>query len=450
MNKATSRPLRIFVDHGEAYGNLGDEAMLLNALERLARYLGPCEFVLTSEPGKPLPPHLPKVETVLPPHVEFERGARQFGKFLGLCQRLPLIRRLVREPIIPTSWKMGEFWINVKVTLWQWGILKSPGKFLLPFLEALKSCDAFYGVGAADFNDLWLQGVIYKSWLYTVASRYVKVCAVSSQGIGPLATKWARRRMALAFSRLDLLSFRDHFLSQQIVEAEKISRVRYKIVGDEAFSLATGKAGAVKELLRLSGLPENASFVAVHFRTTDYTQDTSHWDARIAAVLDQVAEIVPHFFVFFPMSYHLHSGNDAEYGRTIKSKMRHRERLCVAPIHEDVRVIKAAVGQSRYSMGLSYHIHVFSLSQGHPAAILFTGDYYRCKSEGLVSFYGKPNAALDLAATPDGQILEAITELETNYLAACEAIRGVNQDLLQVNDWTLRELAVLLERGAGQ
>jgi polysaccharide pyruvyl transferase WcaK-like protein len=438
------------VDHGEAYGNQGDEAMLLNALERLERYLGPCEFILPSEPGKPLPSQLPKVETVLPPHLEFERWSRQFSKFLGRCQRLPLIRRIMREPKSSTVWKMGALWINIKINLWQWGILESPGKGMAPFFEALKSCDAFYGVGAADFNDLWHQGVIYKSWLYTVASHYVMVCAVSSQGIGPLTTEWARRRMALAFSRLDLLSFRDHFLSQQIVEEEKISRVRYKIVGDEAFSLATGNKKTVKALLRRSGLPENASFIAVHFRTTDYTQDTSHWDGRIAAVLDLAAEIVPHFFVFFPMSYHLHSGNDGEYGRTIKSKMKHPERLCISPTHEDVRVIKGAVGQARYSLGLSYHIHVFSLSQGHPAAILFTGDYYRCKSEGLVSFYGKPNAAIDLATTSDDQIMEAIMDLETNYEAACEAIRGVNLELLQVNDWTLRELAVLLERGGGQ
>ena len=148
LNHPTFRPWRIFVDHGEAYGNQGDEAMLLNALERLARYLGPCEFILPSEPGKPLPPQLPKVETILPPHMEFERWSRQFDKFLGLCQRLPLIRRLVREPIVPTVWKMAALWINVKINLWQWGILNSPGKCLQPFFEALKDCDVFYGVGS--------------------------------------------------------------------------------------------------------------------------------------------------------------------------------------------------------------------------------------------------------------------------------------------------------------
>jgi polysaccharide pyruvyl transferase WcaK-like protein len=437
------------VDHGEAYGNQGDEAMLLNALERLERYLGPCEFILPGEPGKPLPSQLPKVETVLPPHREFERWSQQFAKFLGLCQRLPLLGRVVREPKNTTVWKMAALWIDIKINLWQRGILKSPGKDLQPFLEALKDCDIFYGVGAADFNDFWLQGVIYKSWLYTLASRYVRVSAVSAQGIGPLETKWARRRMARAFSHLNLLSFRDFSLSQKIVEAEKVNHVRYQVVGDEALTLATGNKEAVEELLRRSGLPEGASFIAVHFRTTDYTQDTSFLEAQIASLLDRIVEIVPHFFVFFPMSHHLHSGIDEDYGAAIKHNMRWKERFCVAPFHADVKVIKGAVGQARYSMGLSYHVHVFSFSQGHPAIILFTGDYYRCKSEGLVSFYGKPSVAFDLAKTGDDQILGAIQELEDEYPIACENIEKVNEHLVRVNDWTLRDLAGMLRERCG-
>jgi len=33
-------PLVIYLDHGEAYGNLGDEAMLLITIDRPNRYLG--------------------------------------------------------------------------------------------------------------------------------------------------------------------------------------------------------------------------------------------------------------------------------------------------------------------------------------------------------------------------------------------------------------------------
>jgi polysaccharide pyruvyl transferase WcaK-like protein len=435
------------VDHGEAYGNQGDEAMLLNALERLARYLGPCEFILPGEPGKPLPAQLPKVETVLPPHGEFARWSRQFDRFLGLCRRLPLLGRLVREPQNTTVWKMAALWFDVRISLWRCGVLKSPGEGLQPFLEALKDCDLFYGVGAADFNDFWLQGVIYKSWLYTLVSHYVRVSAVSAQGIGPLETKWARRRMAKAFSCLDLLSFRDFSLSQEIVEAENINQVRYQIVGDEALTLPTGNQEAIEALLRSSGLPAGESFIAVHFRTTDYTQDTSFLEAQIAALLDHIAEIVPHFFVFFPMSHHLHSGIDVDYGAAIKHNMKRKERFCVAPFHADVRVIKGAVGLARYSMGLSYHVHVFSFSQGHPAIILFTGDYYRYKSEGLVSFYGKPSVAFDLAKTGNDRILAAIQELEDDYPVACKHIERVNeQQLFRVNDWTLREIAAMMQK----
>ena len=68
-----------------------------------------------------------------------------------------------------------------------------------------------------------------------------------------------------AFSILISYRFGIFSLSQKIVEEEKINRVRYKIVGDEALSLATGDQEAVKELLRRSGLPEDALFYRSSF-----------------------------------------------------------------------------------------------------------------------------------------------------------------------------------------
>src|ERR1700732_877804 len=45
----------VFLDHGEAYGNLGDEAMLQSALRRLSAHLGPVRFVVPRQERRPLP-----------------------------------------------------------------------------------------------------------------------------------------------------------------------------------------------------------------------------------------------------------------------------------------------------------------------------------------------------------------------------------------------------------
>jgi polysaccharide pyruvyl transferase WcaK-like protein len=244
-----------------------------------------------------------------------------------------------------------------------------------------------------------------------------------------------------AFSRLTLLSFRDHSLSKSIVKAYGLSGVPNEVVFDEAFTLATGPEAEAKEYLSTCGLPENASFLAIHFRSTDYTQETTSFLPRISDLLDKIIDAHGHYLVFFPMSYHTHSRMDEEFGQRIRAGMGRPDRVLVARLSTDVTIVKGAVGRARYSLGLSYHLHIFSLSFGHPAVILYTGEYYKCKSEGLVGFYGLPNAAIDLAEAPDSEILRHLAGLEDDYAGACQAVARVNEELLKRNDWTLRELA---------
>jgi len=37
---------KVYLDHREAYGNLGDEAMLISAVDRLSRYIDYNEFFI--------------------------------------------------------------------------------------------------------------------------------------------------------------------------------------------------------------------------------------------------------------------------------------------------------------------------------------------------------------------------------------------------------------------
>jgi len=440
--------LRIYVDHGEAYGNLGDEAMLLNALRRLEFYLGPCEFVLPQNPGNPLPNLPANVHLVSTPWLALYSYAR-YGQWLTRAMARIPGTHTCRHHLEAQGWRWGAYFLKKKLRSYQQGLISDSGlnPEMRAFLAEIKRCDVFYGVGAADFTDFCLGPcVVYKAWLYETVRPWVKVSAVGAQGIGPLNTPWARRLSQRAFSFLDLLSFRDFHLSEKIVSELKPQRVRYRRVGDEAFSLPVGDSQEVARLIAASGLPPKRTFVAVHFRTTDYVSGTASLAPQLARILDNIAVNTSHDFIFFPLSYHSHSGLDQEYGGVLKDKMVHGDRFHIAPAGYDVRTVKGAVGLAKYSLGLSYHLHVFALSQGHPAIILYTGGYYEAKSMGLAGFYGKGCFPIDLNHTQEDAILNVIGRVEKEYLEISEAIRKDNEEIERHNDWTYQEMARLLDR----
>lgn len=443
------REITICVDHGDAYGNLGDEAMLLNALSRLASHLGPCRFVVLCEPDKPMALHLPPLEKIPPPRLEFAWWERIIGRGFSFLSRIPLLEKVQRSCVGGVLYSLPWRWGSLKVFLWRSGVLKSPGRYLEPFLESVEKCDAFYAVGAAQLNDFNLSGAVYKLWLYRMASSSARATVLSAQGIGPLRTRWAADLLAATLPGLDLLSFRDCSLGRSIVEAYQPSHVQYEVVADEAFTLPPAPESVASGYIKNAGLPDGASFLAVHFRATDYTRETSSLVPRICRLLDSIIDTYGHYLVFFPMSYHRHSRMDQELGHRIRAKMKNTGKMLVGPVSRDVRIVKGAVAKARYSLGLSYHLHLFALSTGHPAIVLYTGEYYKCKAEGLIGFYGAPNVAIDLDESEDRHIIQQVTRLEQEYDDACKSIAAVNEELVQRNDWTLRQLALILEERRG-
>jgi len=439
-----NKPLRIFVDPGEAYGNIGDEMMLLNALRRLEYYLVPCEFIMPAQDGKPLP-DLPKNIRLIPhPYLAFQFWSRPGWLVAAIGRRIPILGRWFRSSKIAFPWHWSTRILDILLLLYRIHILPSPGRILKTFADAVRTCDVFYGVGAAGLNDYNLPSLVYKCWLYKTMRPWVKVSAVSAQGIGPMETPWAGKWLKKSFESLDLLSFRDCSFSYDFVRRLNPKHVRYNVVADESFSLPPSNRREAIAFIKSTGLEQNDSFIAFHFRAKDYTQDTTPLIPYIASILDAVCETVPHFIVFFPMSYHTHSTFDEVGGLAIQAAMKNPKRMIIAPVCKNLSLLKGAIGLARYSMGLSYHVHVASLQQGHPALILYSGEYYRYKSEGLIGFYGPPNVALDVQRTSLEDIINAVKDIERNYDKACTVIRKTNKDISKKNDWTIREMARML------
>ena len=437
--------VRIYIDHWEDYESVGDRAMLLNALRRLELYLGPCQFVGPLSPENSGRFEYPGFTPVVPPHLELLRSARWMRAWYKKLTRF-LPTRLTPKISSTAYLDAASSIFTFKLFIYSLGLRSVFRKPVQDSLEKIKTCDVFFTVGDCSLSDYWLDGVVLKSWLLKLVKRVVSVSVLSSQGIGPLTIPWARKRLVDSLSSLDLLSFRDFSNSKALVEAEGLRGVPTKIVADEAFSFPVANSGEVWKALRRVGISEREPFIIVNFRKTDFTQSTTHLLDKISGLLDDVIKATHKQIVFIPMSSGENYGCDYEAGMDLKRMMKQWDRFHVLEPLDNIELVKGIIGAAVYSIGISYHLHVFSLSQGHPTLVLYTGDYYKTKSDGLISFYDIPNRAVNIAEESVEQALKYVLDIDNGYTEACVRVREVNQSILENNDWTILSLRNLLRQ----
>ena len=426
---------KIFVDHGEAYGNLGDEAMLISALRRLSKHLGPCVFVIPREGNRPIP-NLEEfsIVTTPSPYSVFKAVVRLLNRYLKHC-----IKFLPGGRVPLKSFHMWATFLD------RMGILRITCPDYRRFLGDLAECDAFYGVGAADFNDFNSIGAIYKCWLYKLASRKTSICVVSAQGFGPLNSPGLDIIMFNTFNQLRALAFRDAEFSTSFCRKLGPLSCRMEIVGDEAFSLQAADMQRCEIHLKEAGLKPGEAFIAIHWRATDYTSETNRLYPKIANLYDAVVEKTDLKLLFIPMSYDVHSRIDQDCYAEIRNMMKHPENICILEPTRDTGLIKGIIGLAQLTLGLSYHVHVFGLSQKVPAIIIFSGQYYYFKSHGLVDFYGAPNAAHDIEESNVMEVLLTVMHCLADRKNTSKSIDEVNVNLLKKNDWSIELVAKLLK-----
>jgi polysaccharide pyruvyl transferase WcaK-like protein len=442
---SSNKTLRIYIDHWEDYESVGDQAMLLNAMRRLELHLGACQFVFPISPRKKDRFQYPNLISVTPPYQE----VTNLTSWLKYPYRKlsDLILENWSPKVEPSIFlELAIFLTNVKFQLYLHGLHFVFNKPFRSFLEELSKCDVFFTVGDCSLNDHWLDGVRLKSWLITLASQIVPVSVLSSQGIGPLTLPWARKRLVVALNHLDILSLRDFSYSNVLVESEGLRNVPHRIVADEAFSYPVSSQSEVWEMLHSTGISESEPYIAVNFRHTDFTQNTTYLLDKISDFLDRVTTTTNKKIVFVPMSSGNDYGRDYEAGLSLKSKMVNNDRFILLEPIKSIELVKGIIGTAAYSIGISYHLHVFSLSQGHPTLIIYTGSYYKTKSDGLISFYGQPYRAIDFSEVSTELTMEQVLDIENNYVDECENVRKVNADIIKSNDWTILMLKSILEK----
>lgn len=419
---------RIYLEHGEAYGNLGDEAMLMNAARRLRRALGEVEFVVPKIGDEPLP-DIGAVKVIPSPRPAINR----------------LMHRLVPFGRVRKWMHQQEYDPLAMVTPLMMRLLGGIGEWNT-LLEQLRSCDGVYFVGAANLNDFArFNCVLPKYALWAQAQSLGKPVIMSSQTVGPLEMAWPQQMVRRMATQSKFFSVRDGGVSKNKLVSIGVDPEHIHFVGDEAFSLPPAPESDVDSYLRRAGVASDRPFALLHFRGTDYTQSTSDYYRIIAEALDQVETDAQ--VCFLPMSYWTHSTQDEECGRSIKAFMRHPDKLIVLPTLRDVTVAKGLFQKAWWAAGLSYHVQVFALSATCPILILSSGDYYRVKAEGMHQLLEKRVPLLHIDGLDPSELAEAMAELESDRDRQVGHLRAIGERVRAVNDGPVNAMreAVLQE-----
>jgi polysaccharide pyruvyl transferase WcaK-like protein len=420
---ATERPTmtRVFLYHGEAYGNLGDEAMLLAAVERIRRRLPDVSFVVHRRPGAPLP-DIGQVDWVDPPSEivsEFlgrRRSPRRLWDALTQCLAGPLPRRVARRLSDPK--RMPDGWSRL--------------------LEQLRRCDAVYMVGAANLNDYAVYPcVLPKCALVRAAAEMGIPVVASAQTVGPVSQPWVRRMIRELVDACESFSIRDGGVSYQHLELSGRAAEAIPIVGDEAFSLAPADSAAVEAFLKSGGVDVDRPFGVLQFRPTDYTADTSGHYRKLVDALDSAE--AGRQFVFLPMSAYL--CDDRSAGQAVRAAMRDPARLIVLPRPDDARMARGIVAAAEWAMSLSYHVQVFAMAAGRPMAALTSGPYYRVKAEGMRMLLGDRLPVCDLATATTASLVSLINSLDDCRGRTWPAALDARQRIQLANDLPIEALA---------
>jgi len=418
----------IYLDHGEAYGNLGDEAMLLNAVRKIRKALGEdTHFIMPKREDAPLP-ELENVRFFSPARYELENAFNKL-KENGFTERHPTlakndrIQRLIAWRTLHYKPRKFSFWTQM--------------------LGLLERCDAVYCVGAANFNHLGRYLCLLPKYMLCHEAKRRRIpLIVSSQTVGPLDIDWTQKLLRKTIDMATHFSVRDGGISMDCIKQIGADTHKVESVGDEALSLPPSEESVTDQYLKDSGASPDAPYLVFHYRSTDYTQDTERFYPTLAAAFDKLPDGYQVYFQ--PMSYWSHSGDDQACGEAIRSHMQKPEKLQVLKTTRDVSVAKGVIMKSQGVIALSYHVQVFALSAAKPIIILTSGSYYKVKAEGMRRLLKGSAPLIDLEE--DG--VDTITQLIRDWLHGAKQqsrnLANIRQQLLEVNDAPVEALVAAL------
>lgn len=381
------------------HGNLGDDAMADNIYNKL-RY----RFTDLHTISSYYPPKRALINNNITSlsRICFDYDSVLKRYFLLICHkfRMSYIRQIYVIFVCSEFYACAVIYKHIRIA-------PSISRKKRQLIMLLADIDIYIRSGAGSINDIWYESsVIPMYYEARVCKLFHAKVVFSGQGIGPVSPnrlKFIRRLLR----EVDIMTFRDSGVSEKLLRENNIYGRKYKSIGDDAFDLPYNKID-VNNMFSERYRPVK-HVICIQFRLTDYqnTYNTSFW-SKIGQMMTEINTNVDGvFFVFLPMSYGRVS--DEQAGVLIQSQY-NRSNYKILNEKLSASEVKGVISSSRLAIGQSYHFGVFALSSNVPFICVYTNDYYKLKSQGLLGWYDREHWGLSLksiggVAPMAGQIL---------------------------------------------
>ncbi len=375
-------PTRIFMTGESGDHNLGDEAQALASAARLRRYFPEAQIVATGIDllGSALRHQAQIVPWPLSPYElklgRLQKVMRRIVQRLGASEDFmdPAGRQM--EALFDQEYRQNARFRSV--------------------VEQVEQANFVFDMGHGALNDVFDPFMI--CFVYYLAGRFGKPLFISGQSIGPLwrprSVKMVRDNLAYAHT----VGLRDKDVSREILLNQvgiDTGRLRVVEVGDDTLDLAPQPPAWETFPARLADILQSGDFFAVQWRSSDYTRAVTA-TKQLVPLAEAIREICRETglpAVFLPFSWESGSSD------ILAAAQLHDYFQGQVPFHavwryQGAAELKWLLGRARFGIGLSYHFHVFQLSQGVPPIGLFSNAYYDIKLRGAYAAFGHTVAPL--------------------------------------------------------
>lgn len=361
---------------GEAgHHNLGDQGMALASSCRLLRYFPEATLVATGldplgavlrHQAKivpwPLVPH--GLQTTYPQRL-LQKIARKLGASPDFMD--PTGRSFAR--IFEEQYRCNAVFRNV--------------------VAEIERADFVFDMGHGALNDVFNPFMI--CFVYYLAGRFEKPLFISGQTLGPIWRPQSSRMLRDSLMHAHTLGLRDEVVSRQVLTDDigfASGDTRVIEVGDDTLDLDPLEPDLEKLTPDLRALLEDRSFFAVQFRMSDYSAFLSDSEplqsfVRAIRLLHKESGLQP---LFVPLSWESRSSDILAAAR-VSDLLQSEIPFYVLWPYLQAAEIKWVLSRAQFGLGISYHFHVFLLSQGIPSVAFYSNSYYEVKLKGVFAAY---------------------------------------------------------------
>ncbi len=415
--------MQIFMTGEDGLHNMGDEGQALASAARLKQYFPTAELVATGFDS--LGSVLRHQARIVPwPLTPYDLDSSYINK---VTRRIARRFGASEDWLNPLSEDMGKIFE---------GQYRRNAQFR-SVLEEIEKSDFIFDMGHGGLNDVFDPFML--CFVYYLAGRLNKPLFISGQSIGPFRRNRSRKMVRETLQHAHTVGLRDKDVSRQVLIDEvgvDTLQVRLAEIGDDTLDLVPREPHWDSFAPQVTNALRSGSFFAVQWRASDYTQSLQATEqiVPLAEAIKCLHQITKLPAIFLPFSWETHS-SDVVAAARIYDYLQGQLPFDVAWNYLEAAELKWLLGQARFGIGLSYHFHVFLLSQGRPSIGLYTNAYYDIKLRGAFRAYGYD--AYPLSYSPDlitRQPFEAAVATVSHWVDSdCQALKCAADKLL--DEW---------------